>query len=492
MSTAALFPAPDGVAMPAAASPSAMGAGTGLRTAIARGHAAVDGILAALAVEAGAGMNAADQRETLRELERLTRRTEAARLRVIAAAERSRLPERTGFADTGAWVARQTMTNRATAAGDAATALALGEDCPAGGGPRAGEGGEPQSVNSGLPLVSGVGESGVAGRGLTGHAFDRGEISLSHAKVIVGALRDLPDSIDAGQRATCEAELLRLAVNRSPAQLRRLARRVLDQVEPDPAVVDAHEEALVASEEERAWENATFWTRDNHDGTMSGAFTVPWLAGITLKKVIDAMTAPRRHTDASGRALPVAADGRETVDWKGDQLDWRRRRGVAFAELLQRIPTDHLHDKVAATILVTTDLDVLRGKRAAVGHTDHADAVSAGELRRSACGAGAMPVILDGDSIPLDLGRERRCFTTSQRVALSATYTECAADGCDRPFAWCEVHHLTAWIDGGRTNLANAVPLCGHHHRAIDRNDTTHTVIREDHRVRIRFRRSLE
>ena len=43
----------------------------------------------------------------------------------------------------------------------------------------------------------------------------------------------------------------------------------------------------------------------------------------------------------------------------------------------------------------------------------------------------------------------------------------CAATGCERPYAWCELHHRQPWAKGGRTDLANAVPLCHQHHRWI-------------------------
>ena len=52
-----------------------------------------------------------------------------------------------------------------------------------------------------------------------------------------------------------------------------------------------------------------------------------------LGKVIDAMTAPRRMREE-------AADR---------SFDWRHRRGLAFAELLEHLPTDHLHPKSAAS-----------------------------------------------------------------------------------------------------------------------------------------------
>jgi len=50
--------------------------------------------------------------------------------------------------------------------------------------------------------------------------------------------------------------------------------------------------------------------------------------------------------------------------------------------------------------------------------------------------------------------------------ALALTHDTCAVAGCERPFAWCEIHHhRLSWGRNGRTDLDNGLPLCGHHHR---------------------------
>jgi hypothetical protein len=91
--------------------------------------------------------------------------------------------------------------------------------------------------------------------------------------------------------------------------------------------------------------------------------------------------------------------------------------------------------------------------------------ISPGEARRLACDGGLIPTVMGGRSEPLDVGRERRLHTVLQRRSLSTTHETCAAEGCGRPFAWCEIHHPHAWATGGSTSLDNAVPFCGHHHR---------------------------
>jgi len=110
--------------------------------------------------------------------------------------------------------------------------------------------------------------------------------------------------------------------------------------------------------------------------------------------------------------------------------------------------------------------DHLRGRLKTAG-LDSGEVISSGEARRLACGAGLIPAVLGGDSRPLDLGHSRRLFSEAQRVALGVAFKTCAADGCQRPYAWCELHHRQPWAHGGRTDLADALPLCHFHHQRI-------------------------
>jgi hypothetical protein len=78
-------------------------------------------------------------------------------------------------------------------------------------------------------------------------------------------------------------------------------------------------------------------------------------------------------------------------------------------------------------------------------------------------------------------------FTKAQAIALSARHESCAAEGCERPYAWCELHHRHEWGHGGPTDLANAVPLCGWHHRRVHDAHYEHQW-RPDGSIRFRHR----
>lgn len=178
---------------------------------------------------------------------------------------------------------------------------------------------------------------------------------------------------------------------------------------------------------------------------------------------MDRLTAPRRLSrDAKGDpVLDVSAPGH---DWGANVY---QTRGAAWCELIEHLPTLGWpgHGGNGCQVLVKIDLDALLTGLGVAG-LDGGVAITASEARRLACNAGLIPAVLDGDSMPLDLGRTRRRHSRSQRRALALIHHTCAVAGCTRPFAWCEIHHhRLSWAKGGHTDLDNALPLCGHHHQ---------------------------
>jgi Domain of unknown function (DUF222)/HNH endonuclease len=386
-------------------------------------------------------LNGSEQADLLRVLGRAEAKISAVRMKVLAAAEKTGVGRSSGAAGTGQWVAQ--VTNRDQAATHREVGLA----------------------------------TGLTERKATAKALADGALSPQHAEVIVRATRQLPDTVTEAQRDEVEADLVTKAMMLPPKALRRAARRALAAVEPDVRVVDAHENHLVADEEAAAREKTRLTLHDNDDGTVTGHFTVPTLQGHLLRKVLDTMTAPRRGHQGAGPA--------QVGDKASPRTDWDQMRGLAFCELLEHLPTDRLHPKTAATVVVTIAEEQLRGQLKAAG-LDTGEVVSAGEARRMACNAGLLPAVLGGRSLPLDLGQQKRLFSEAQRMAVGLVHDTCAADGCERPFAWCELHHRKPWSQGGHTDLEDAVPLCHFHHQRIHDAGFLHRYLPDGG---IRFRR---
>jgi hypothetical protein len=124
---------------------------------------------------------------------------------------------------------------------------------------------------------------------------------------------------------------------------------------------------------------------------------------------------------------------------------------------------------VRPRLLVTLDHDTLRAGLASrgVGVTAGGHELPPGVLRRLACDADLVPVVLGTRSEVLDVGRTARLVTGPIWTALVARDRHCTFPACDRPPEMCHAHHLEHWADGGETSLDNLALICGHHHRTL-------------------------
>mgnify|MGYP005814327205 CR=1 FL=1 len=128
---------------------------------------------------------------------------------------------------------------------------------------------------------------------------------------------------------------------------------------------------------------------------------------------------------------------------------------------------DRATSRPKTTMVVRVAEEALR-EGAGLGTCDSLEApISVQTLRRMAIDAEVIPVVMGGDSLPLDVGRATRYATKAQRIAAGERDRGCAM--CHAPLTWCDAHHIEWWSVGGRTSAANTVMLCvGCHHRVHD------------------------
>ena len=88
-------------------------------------------------------------------------------------------------------------------------------------------------------------------------------------------------------------------------------------------------------------------------------------------------------------------------------------------------------------------------------------------VRRLLCNGRIVPIVIDSNGVVLNAGREQRLANQQQRRALRAMYRTCAFPGCDVGFNRCEIHHIIEFELGGRTDLADLLPLCCRHHHVV-------------------------
>ena len=97
--------------------------------------------------------------------------------------------------------------------------------------------------------------------------------------------------------------------------------------------------------------------------------------------------------------------------------------------------------------------------------------VPAATVRKLACDAEMLPVVLSGEGRILDVGRAQRLFPAHLRKALHARDGGCAFPGCSIPGPWTEAHHIHHWNRGGTTSTDNGVLLCSHHHHEVHKEN---------------------
>ncbi|WP_104180732.1 HNH endonuclease signature motif containing protein [Arthrobacter sp. B0490] len=124
-------------------------------------------------------------------------------------------------------------------------------------------------------------------------------------------------------------------------------------------------------------------------------------------------------------------------------------------------------------VMVTIDYKDLIGETERAGDAVFSEQVSARNIRRIACDADIIPLVLSGNGQVLDVGRAQRLFPPHLRRALVARDKGCAFPDCSIPANWCEAHHLTPWSRGGSTSIDNGVLLCSRHHHVIHQDTWT-------------------
>ncbi|GMR02786.1 MAG: HNH endonuclease signature motif containing protein [Acidimicrobiia bacterium] len=121
-------------------------------------------------------------------------------------------------------------------------------------------------------------------------------------------------------------------------------------------------------------------------------------------------------------------------------------------------------------ITVTVDYRQLTGRLERLPELNGV-AVTPESVRRMACDASIIPMVLGSDSEPLDVGRKTRTIPPAIRRAIEQIHDGCAWPGCDAPLSWCDIHHKVHWADGGETSVHNCAPYCRKHHIVVHSDD---------------------
>ncbi len=274
----------------------------------------------------------------------------------------------------------------------------------------------------------------------TAEVFGAGRAGLRHVEVIARVLGSTAAGrLSPEQWAGVEEQLAAKAEVYTPRELQEWGTALVELLDQDGEAPDDRPPALV---------NELFLSRlPGGGGKLRGRFDDAAMFD-AIATVIDA------------KAKPLTAD---------DDRSAGERQAEALAEVCGYVldhgdvPECGGHRPHVTVLIRLEDLE----SRARAGCLDFGGSVAPESLRMLCCDARVVPIVMNGQGQPLDVGRVTRTIPDGLRRAVAARDRGCAHPGCGRPVSWCEVHHATAWEHGGETKLSNLVMLCRQHHRQI-------------------------
>lgn len=378
--------------------------------------------------------------ERLRKLERLetlTRRLQAPSHQLI-----NQVAEQADPAELGgrlSWVlADRLHVTRAEAARRIAVAADLG----------------PRRALTGEPLAPVLPATAAAQRD--------GTIGADHVAVIRRFFRQLPESVDLETCVHAERHLAGQATQFRPDQLAKLARRLMDCLNPDGSYTD----------EDRARVRGLVLGNQQADGMsrLSGWLTPEARAGweaVLAKLAAPGMCNPDDDTpviDGAPSQEAVQRDTRSAGQRNHDGLNAALRAMLVSGDLGQ-------HHGLPASIVVTTTLTELESG-AGKGLTGGGTLLPMSDVIRLARHAHHYLAIFDRGKA-LALYHTKRLASPGQRIVLYAKDRGCSHPGCDVAGYYCQVHHVDDWASTYRTDIDQLTLACGPHHRLLDKGWTT-------------------
>jgi len=357
----------------------------------------------------------------LRDIETHLRQTHSLMLELVAEAESRRIAAQVGFGNTARLLAGTLQLSAAEARQRVEHASMVGTRRTLTG----------QTLPPRLPV--------------TAAALAAGGIGTGQLRVISETIAALPTSVPEPAREQAEATLAGYARDFDPRRLRLIAERLLTTLDPDgPEPADD----APATNPTRG----ELWLRNRRDGRLALEGWLDPEHGSLLRALIEQLATRRPTTDgvADHRTVP-------------------QRQAEALIELCERARATDTFPTTGGEpphVTVTIDWDALRtGLGSAT--LDYGQLISAAAARRLACDCKVIPVVMGGDSEPLDVGRAMRTVPLGIRRALVTRDGGCSFPGCDRPPGICDAHHGIHWIDGGETKVGNCCLLCPAHHQQV-------------------------
>jgi hypothetical protein len=279
-------------------------------------------------------------------------------------------------------------------------------------------------------------------------ALRAGLVDGEHIDAIAAMIKDLPTTTSTEERELVETTLAHTAQVANPLVVRDHGRILAERLDADGREPN-HEQRLAEPVN-------SFTYRRTRDG------------GMDFRGHVERECAELWETLIHRFGSPQKDDVRPRKQRLGDAMS----DVVDAASKAEKVPTSGGEKPRLVVYLTHSVLTDAVGTATLESGTP----VCPSAARRLACDADIIPMVLNGDSVPLDLGRTHRLVSRDQRTALIARDKGCAYPTCSAPASWCDAHHIRHWLHGGPTDLHNLVLLCRKHHRILHHSDWDVTV----------------
>ena len=287
-------------------------------------------------------------------------------------------------------------------------------------------------------------------------ALASGAVTGAHLDALAHHSKSLTDA-ERSDLAAISDELVADAIEQPPALFDRTVKERIDAIRHQHRP-DSDVEAL---DRQRAASCVKRWT-ERDTGMKNTMISLDPLRDASLWNVIDHHLA-RLRSDPANAERPF---GQLQVDAVLASVD-------AGTDGQRRIPEIVVH---------ADQRSLCHGRHAdTLSETADGTAVPVATAQRLCCEAIIQAVVVRPDGTVDRLCAELRTADRRQRRMLEAMYSTCAHSQCNVAFAACRVHHVTWWTKGGKTVLANLLPVCEAHHHLVHEGGWSLEI--DDHRA---------
>ncbi|TYQ10635.1 UNVERIFIED_ORG: Restriction endonuclease [Gordonia westfalica J30] len=253
-----------------------------------------------------------------------------------------------------------------------------------------------------------------------------------------------PTALSGNDRGTYESGLLAQALSgATPAEIQKHAQTIGNTIADDEGGIPACDDRSLDTLSHRVTDDSRVEINANVTQAVGEKFIAMIIA------MIDERSVPCPEPDGS-------PDRRSATQIRADALEVLLDQAAVGAAM------DTIGTPRAQTLL-TIPAD--GGDPASLpwtGPTTHAIA------RQLSCDGTLTDIVIDGETVPLQMGRERRLFPPHLRKAIIIRDQSCIK--CGAPPSHTQVHHIEHWSDDGDTDLDNGCLLCQRCHTQVHHN----------------------